>query len=46
MLLDKQVSRASIAKIFDVSRTALLHFIQTRKLDPRATCGCSQIRRP
>jgi hypothetical protein len=34
MLLGKGVSKASIAKIEEVSRTALLHFIRTRKLDP------------
>lgn len=32
LLLSKGVSKASIAKIQDVSRTALYHFIQTRKL--------------
>lgn len=32
MLLDKGVSKASIAKITDVSRTNLLHFIRTRQL--------------
>jgi DNA invertase Pin-like site-specific DNA recombinase len=37
LLLEKRVSKASIAKIVEVSRTALLHFIQTRKLDPRAS---------
>ena len=31
-LLDKTVSRASIAKITGVSRTTLNHFIRTRKL--------------
>lgn len=36
MLLGKEVSKASIAKIVEVSRTALLHFIRTRKLDPKA----------
>ena len=30
-LLGKDVSKASIAKILDVSRSALFHFIQTRK---------------
>jgi DNA invertase Pin-like site-specific DNA recombinase len=34
LLLQKQVSKTSIAKIVEVSRTALLHFIRTRKLDP------------
>ena len=33
MLLTKGVSKASIAKITDVSRTNLLHFIRTRQLD-------------
>ena len=34
MLLDKEVSKASIAKILDVSRSALYHFIETRKIVP------------
>ena len=33
LLLQKQVSKVSIAKIVEVSRTALLNFIRTRKLD-------------
>ena len=33
-LLGKDVSKASIAKILDVSRSALFHFIQTRKIAP------------
>ena len=33
-LLSKKVSMASIAKIMDVSRTALYHFIKTRKIAP------------
>ena len=33
-LLGKDVSKASIAKILDVSRSALYHFIQTRKIVP------------
>ena len=33
-LLGKDVSKASIAKILDVSRAALYHFIQTRKIAP------------
>lgn len=37
MLLEKEVSKASIAKIVGVSRTALHHFIRTRKLDPKAS---------
>ncbi|CAG0954162.1 DNA-invertase hin [Myxococcaceae bacterium] len=32
-LLGKQVSKASIAKIMDVSRSTLLHFIRSRALD-------------
>jgi DNA invertase Pin-like site-specific DNA recombinase len=34
-LLQKQVSKASIARIMDVSQTTLHHFIKTRKLQPR-----------
>ena len=34
MLLGKEVSKASIAKILNVSRSALYHFIQTRKIAP------------
>lgn len=30
--LEKKISKASIAKILDVSRSALLHFIKSRKL--------------
>ena len=37
ILLQKQVSKASIAKIVGVSRTALHHFINSRKLDPKAS---------
>ena len=33
-LLSKDVSKASIPKILDVSRSALYHFIQTRKIAP------------
>ena len=36
ILLEKQVSKASIAKIVGVSSTNLRHFIWTRKLDPKA----------
>jgi hypothetical protein len=43
MLLEKQVSRASIAKIVGVSSTNLRHFIRTRSLDPEAPE--SQVRR-
>ncbi len=39
MLLGKEVSKASIAKIVGVSRTALHHFIRTRKLNPKASKG-------
>jgi DNA invertase Pin-like site-specific DNA recombinase len=39
MLLEKTVSKASIAKIVGVSRTALHHFIRTRKLAPKASKG-------
>jgi len=39
MLLEKEVSRASIAKIVGVSSTGLRHFIRTRKLDPKASKG-------
>ncbi len=34
ILLGKEVSKASIAKILDVSRSALYHFIETRKIGP------------
>ena len=34
MLLGKEVSKASIAKILNVSRSALYHFIETRKIAP------------
>ena len=36
MLLQKEVSKASIAKILGASTTSLRHFIRTRKLDPKA----------
>jgi DNA invertase Pin-like site-specific DNA recombinase len=39
MLLEKTVSKASIAKIVGVSRTALHHFIRTRKLNAKASKG-------
>ena len=35
MLLEKQVSKASIAKIVGVSSTNLRHFIRTRELTPK-----------
>ena len=39
MLLGKEVSKASIAKILDVSRSALYHFIETRKIGPDSREG-------
>ena len=39
MQREKTVSKASIAKILGVSRTALHHFIRTRKLAPKASKG-------
>ena len=44
MLLEKTVSKASIAKIVGVSRTALHHFIRTRKLTPKTSEGASKSR--
>lgn len=46
LLLEKTVSKASIAKIVGVSRTALHHFIRTRKLAPKASKGSTPGRRP
>jgi hypothetical protein len=46
MLLGKEVSKASIAKIVGISRTALHHFIRTRQLDPKVSKGRTQRRRP
>ena len=46
MLLRKEVSKTSIAKIVGVSRTALHHFIRTRQLDPKVSKGRTQRRRP
>lgn len=46
MLLEKTVSKASIAKIVGVSRTALHHFIRTRYLNPKASKGKPRGRRP
>src|SRR3954452_3294142 len=37
MLLEKEVSKRSIAKIMDVSTTNLRHFIRTRKLAPEVS---------
>ena len=44
-LLEKKVSKASIAKILEVSRSALLHFIRSRKLDPELSKQQSRKRR-
>ena len=44
MLLEKQVSKASIAKIMGVSSTNLRHFIRTRKLTPVTSNGGSKSR--
>src|SRR4051812_48193480 len=43
-LLDKEVSKASIAKIMEVSSTNLRHFIRTRKLTPETSKGGSRSR--
>jgi helix-turn-helix protein len=32
-LLDKKIPKASIAKIMDVSRTNLVHFVESRGID-------------
>src|SRR3954454_7921135 len=45
VLLEKQVSKASIAKILGVSSTNLRHFIRTRKLAPEASKGWDRQRR-
>src|SRR3954454_15637392 len=42
MLLEKEVSKASIAKIMGVSPTNLRHFIRTRKLTPETSNGGSK----
>jgi DNA invertase Pin-like site-specific DNA recombinase len=44
MLLEKEVSKRSLAKIMDVSTTNLRHFIRTRKLAPEAPKGTSKSR--
>lgn len=44
MLLEKQVSKASIAKIMGVSSTNLRHFIRTRNLTPETSNGGSRSR--
>jgi DNA invertase Pin-like site-specific DNA recombinase len=46
LLLEKTVSKASIAKIVGVSRTALHHFIRTRKLNSTASKGRTRGPRP
>jgi DNA invertase Pin-like site-specific DNA recombinase len=46
MLLEKEVSKRSIAKIMDVSTTNLRHFIRTRKLVPEASRRRERSRRP
>jgi DNA invertase Pin-like site-specific DNA recombinase len=46
VLLEKTVSKASIAKIVGVSRTALHHFIRTRKLNAKASKGETRGHRP
>jgi DNA invertase Pin-like site-specific DNA recombinase len=46
ILLEKTVSKASIAKIVGVSRTALHHFLRTRKLAKKASKGKTRERRP
>src|SRR3954469_16287060 len=46
MLLEKAVSKASIAKIVGVSPTTLRHFIRTRKLAPETSKGRARGRRP
>src|SRR3954453_14339218 len=46
MLLEKEVSKASIAKILGVSVTNLRHFIRTRKLESAALRGRDRRRHP
>jgi DNA invertase Pin-like site-specific DNA recombinase len=46
MLLEKEVSKASIAKIVGVSSTNLRHFIRTRKLNAKGSEGKARGRRP
>ena len=41
-LLEKEVSKRSLAKIMDVSTTNLRQFIRTRKLAPEALKGTSK----
>jgi DNA invertase Pin-like site-specific DNA recombinase len=46
LLLEKEVSKRSIAKIVGVSSTALRHFVRTRKLAPEASKVRARGRRP
>jgi DNA invertase Pin-like site-specific DNA recombinase len=46
LLLEKEVSKRSIAKIVGVSATALRHFVRTRKLAPEASKVRARGRRP
>ncbi len=46
ILLHKQVSKASIAKILDISRIAMQHFINSRQLAPNASQPQSRAHRP
>lgn len=46
MLLEKEVSKASIAKIVGVSSTNLRHFIRTRKLNAKGPEGKAREHRP
>jgi DNA invertase Pin-like site-specific DNA recombinase len=46
LLLEKEVSKRSIAKIMGVSSTALRHFVRTRKLAPEASKVRARGRRP
>jgi DNA invertase Pin-like site-specific DNA recombinase len=46
MLLEKEVSKRSIAKIVGVSPTTLRHFIRTRKLAPETSKGRARGRHP
>ena len=44
MLPEKEISKASIAKIMGVSSTNLRHFVRTRKLTPETSKGGSKSR--
>src|SRR3954465_1452158 len=46
LLLEKEASKRSIAKIMDVSPTNLRHFIRTRKLAPEVSRHRERARRP